>query len=109
MQATTKRPPMTADEARVFSHQSLSSAMAVALAKQACGCEAYHDVFTFVRWKAQGYYVMRGEHAISLPLVTLVERENEETGMVETRKIFSSSHLFCRCQVARVGYAEAGA
>ena len=34
-----------------------------------CGCEPYADVFTFNRWKAQGYFVRRGEHGVRLPIV----------------------------------------
>ncbi len=39
-----------------------------------CGCKPYQDVFTYVRWQAQGYQVMRGEHSISIPVI--VEREH---------------------------------
>ena len=35
----------------------------------ACGCEPYRDVFTYRRWKAQGFRVERGEKAIRLPLI----------------------------------------
>ena len=80
----------------------------VSTLKRGCGCQAYEKVFTFNRWKAQGFSVKRGEKSISLPLVRNVESEDEETGEVKTHKLLASSHVFCRCQVEEAKGYEPG-
>lgn len=65
-----------------------------------CGCEPYVNVFTFGRWLAQGYAVQKGEKAIKLSVVREEIMENKETGEAEVRKYFTTSSVFCRCQVA---------
>lgn len=96
-----KAPKMTAEEARSFDQVSIGNAMMVdLLLKKKCDCHAYEDVFTYNRWRAQGYQVQRGEKSIKLPLVKVVTEENEDTGEpVECRRILGSSAVFCRCQV----------
>ena len=49
----------TPETARHFDRYSIANAVTV---KQAlpCGCEPYVDVFTYRRWKAQGFQVQRG-------------------------------------------------
>ena len=64
-----------------------------------CGCRAYEDVFTYNRWKAQGYYVKRGEHGIKLPVIKRVDREDPDTGEEKTIRIRGRAHVFCRHQV----------
>ena len=97
----TKAPPMTKYEAVRFDRYSVANAVTVATELE-CGCEAYQDVFTYKRWKAQGFQVERGERAIKLPQVREVERENPDTGAMEQRKVFHTSAVFCRHQVAEV-------
>ena len=89
---------MTAAEARQFNTFSVANTIAVESALN-CGCEAYRDVFTYNRWKAQGFQVQRGQKAIRLPLVRVVDREDPKTGKTETRRILGRSAVFCRCQV----------
>ncbi len=89
---------MTPEAARSFDTYSAANAIAVK-ACFPCGCEPYKDVFTFNRWKAQGYFVRRGEHGIHLALVKAIDRENPETGEMETRRLLGSSVVFCRHQV----------
>lgn len=94
------RPKMTATEATQFDSYSPNNAALVA-ASLSCGCEPYEDVFTFARWKAQGYHVRRGEHGIRLAAMKTISRENPETGEMEKRKMFGKTVVFCRCQVSK--------
>jgi hypothetical protein len=89
---------MTRIEAVTFDRYSVANAVAVTMALS-CGCEPYHDVFTFRRWQAQGFQVSKGSKAIKLPQVRTVDRENKDTGEMETRRVFHSSAVFCRHQV----------
>lgn len=89
-----QRPKMTRDEAVSFGRYSVANAITVK-ASLACGCEPYEDVFTFRRWIALGMMVCKGQKAIKIP--TIIHTEDEETG--ETRKLFHTSAVFCRCQV----------
>lgn len=57
----------TASEARRFERISEASATQIMLqVTSECGCEPYSDVFTFNRWKAQGFHVRKGEKATKL-------------------------------------------
>jgi len=89
---------MTPEQARSFDGFSIGNATVVATSFQ-CGCQPYQDVFTFNRWKAQGYFVKRGEHGVHLAKVTTTTRENPETGETETRRQLGRSVVFCRHQV----------
>ncbi len=94
-----RKPSMSPEAARSFQTYSVANAVIVR-ASLPCGCQPYEDVFTFNRWIAQGFCVKRGEHSIKLACLKHAERENKETGEVEIIKIFGSSHVFCRHQVA---------
>ena len=94
-----RQPRMTADEARSFDRFSVANFSQVR-SQLRCSCNPYEDVFTFGRWRAQGYHVRKGEHGIRF--TTMVEHEtekNENTG--ETRVISRpwTAYVFCRCQV----------
>ncbi len=90
---------MTADDAQRFDSYSVANAVKVT-SNLSCGCQPYVDVFTFRRWLAQGFAVQRGQHAIKIPVVKMIEREDRETGEKTTRRILGSGAVFCRCQVA---------
>ena len=94
----TSRSTFTPETARQFDRFSVANAVAV---KQAlpCGCEPYVDVFTYKRWKAQGFQVQRGEKAIRLPLIYLRTRADPETGDERQERRMGRSAVFCRCQV----------
>jgi hypothetical protein len=54
-------PEMSAEAAREFDHFSVHNAVRF---QQACPegtCEAYRDIFTYCRWRAQGYQVQKGQ------------------------------------------------
>lgn len=95
---TTKAPPMTRTEALSFDRYSVTNALAVDAALE-CGCEPYVDVFTYRRWRALGFQVAKGQRAIKLPQVRLVDRENKETGEMEQKRVFHTSAVFCRHQL----------
>jgi len=91
----------TPETARQFDRFSVANAVTV---KQAlpCGCEPYRDVFTYRRWKAQGFQVQRGERAIRLPLVYSCEATEAETGEIRSERRLGRSAVFCRHQVKQV-------
>jgi nicotinamide mononucleotide adenylyltransferase len=96
---------MTATDARRFDGFSVANTIAVESALN-CTCEAYRDIFTYNRWKAQGFQVQRGQKSIRLPIFYSREVENKETGKVRTEKRRGSSAVFCRCQVRPVEVAS---
>ena len=93
-----EREKFTPETARQFDGYSVANAAIVA-ASLPCGCEPYVDVFTYRRWKAQGYQVQRGEKALRLPLLKQVLRSDPETGEETIRRVFGRSAVFCRYQV----------
>ena len=93
-------PTMTAAEAKDFDRFSVANAATVESSLQ-CSCEAYTDVFTYNRWKAQGFQVMKGEKAIRIPTIRTIKKENEE-GEETTRSMKRTSYVFCRCQVQEI-------
>ena len=98
---TSTKPTMTASEAVSFERFSLANAITVTAALS-CGCKPYEDVFTFNRWKAQGFFVKRGEHALKLPIVKHAVKETlDDSGETKTSsfRILGTSAVFCRHQV----------
>ena len=88
----------TPETARQFDRFSVANAVTVKEALP-CGCEPYVDVFTYKRWKAQGFQVQRGEKAIRLPVIYLRREKDRETGEETTTRRTGRSAVFCRCQV----------
>ena len=102
---TAQTRPMSADEARSFQTYSLANAVTVKEALP-CGCEPYVDVFTYRRWKAQGFQVQRGEKAIRLPLIYQRTEKDPDTGEEATRRRMGRSAVFCRCQVKPIAGSQ---
>ena len=96
----TEQQEMTAEEAREFSHFSVHNAVQAQLACEEGSCEAYSDIFTYRRWRAQGYRVRKGEKgtAVTTWITTEARRGDEETKRVRRPK---RAVLFCRHQVER--------
>ncbi len=88
----------TPETARRFDRYSVANAVRVKEALP-CGCEPYRDVFTYRRWKAQGYQVQRGEKAIKLPVIYKRTEKDRETGRERTERRVGRSAVFCRHQV----------
>lgn len=97
----TRVPRFTPETARQFDRYSVANAVAVKQAL-ACGCEPYRDVFTYQRWKAQGFQVQRGERALRLPLVYAREVVDPETDATHNERRLGRSAVFCRHQVKQV-------
>ena len=91
---------MTAEQAQSFQGYSATNASLVRQGLD-CGCEPYIDVFTFKRWRAQGYHVNRGEQSIRLPVIIQQEVKDQETGEIRPRKIMSNVPVFCCHQVSQ--------
>lgn len=105
-----KTQSMTSQEAKTFEHglsqkNYLIVKMLLASKSHACECEPYQDVFTYKRWVAQGFHVVRGSKAIKAPLVKTGSKEvkNKATGKVDKSfwRVLTVSYLFCRCQVQK--------
>ena len=90
---------MTAEQATTFEHESAQSAATVA-EQLDCECEPYADVFTFNRWKAQGFSVQKGEKAIRVPGYLTKVTTDASTGAETVARIPRTNCVFCRCQVA---------
>ena len=92
---------MTADEARDFGHFSVHNAVQAQMACPEGSCEAYSDIFTFRRWRAQGFVVRKGENGTTVTTWTPRTRntDNEEQN---TKRRPKRAVLFCRHQVERI-------
>ena len=92
---------MTAVQAKTFDHTSAENAQIVEMFRP-CECEAYQDIFTYNRWKAQGYQVRKGEKGTAIVGYKTVDKEDKKTG--ETKKVTfaRTNHVFCRCQVDKI-------
>jgi len=95
---STSTPTFTPETARRFDRYSVANAVRVKESLP-CGCEPYQDVFTYRRWKAQGFQVQRGEKAIKLPLIYQRAEKDRETGEETVSRRMGRSAVFCRCQV----------
>jgi len=93
---------MTAQDARSFDGYSESNAMLI-MSQLDCECVPYESVFTYARWKAQGYQVQKGQHGLRIPTITAYEVEDKETGEMKTRSRKHTSVVFCKCQVQEAG------
>ena len=96
----TKRTAMTREQARSFQAYSAENATTVVMNLD-CGCEPYVDVFTYNRWKAQGFQVQKGMKSIKIPVYGTSTGENED-GEVVTNRSRTVGRVFCKCQVKAV-------
>jgi len=91
-------------QATLFSRYSPQN-VAIVTDKLSCGCVPYKDVFTYNRWLAQGYQVMRGQHGIHLPVIVRKESEvkqDDGTIKIEARQFRTGAAVFCRHQVKSI-------
>ena len=89
---------ITAEEALEFRHFSVHNAVQAQLACPEGTCEAYQDIFTRRRWRAQGYRIRKGEDGAVIQTWIEVARNGKGSGR-QPRRAF----LFCRHQVERDG------
>ena len=93
---------MTETQARTFDGHSTANETIVLMELAAKGCTTclpYIDVFTFRRWKAQGFQVQKGQHGIHVTTYIPTYSKDESGEQVETGKRPWTSVLFCRHQV----------
>lgn len=97
MSTSTKQ--VSATEALDFHHFSVHNALQAQLACPEASCEAYRDIFTRRRWRAQGYVVRKGEEGtvITTWITTRPGDDAEEKPIRRPRRVF----VFCRHQVER--------
>jgi len=100
---SSSTPRFTSETARQFDRFSVANAVTVKKSLP-CGCEPYVDVFTYRRWKAQGFQVQRGEKAIKLPLIYQRSETDPKTGERTEAQRVGRSAVFCRCQVKPIEY-----
>jgi len=99
--ATTAQQ-MTADDARQFQHFSVHNAVQAEMACVESGCRAYVDIFTFRRWRAQGFVVRKGEKGSTVTTWVPVGKKTESEEGGDIRRRPKRAVLFCRHQVERI-------
>ncbi len=88
---------------KIESQQSLRNKQAVLEAviqrfpAFAADCIPYVNVLTFHQWKARGFHVKKGEHAIRIPVLREIEEDDKKT----KRLIRQTACLFALPQVER--------
>jgi len=65
------------EDARRFDHFSIHNAVQAQLACPESSCQAYADIFTFKRWRAQGFVVMKGEKGARVKTWIPITRTDE--------------------------------
>lgn len=75
---------MSADTARRFDHFSIHNAVQAELACSEGTCRAYQDLFTFARWRAQGFSVRKGEKGTPITTWVPMTRTDEEGNLTVT-------------------------
>lgn len=93
-----------AQAARSFDRRDTTNATMVATLFK-CGCKPYEDIFTFNRWKAQGYFVRKGEKGVRLDVFAKVNVV-DEAGVEREKRYPRATTVFCRCQVEKKGGSD---
>jgi hypothetical protein len=93
----TETREMSAEEARSFRHFSVHNAVQAQLACPEGTCQAYQDIFTYRRWRAQGYAVRKGQKGTAV--TTWITTNGRRDDKPKTRP--KRAVLFCRHQVER--------
>lgn len=92
---------LDAESARSFNHFSIHNAVQAQLACAEGTCEAYKDIFTFRRWKAQGYFVRKGEKGTKIKTWIPKKETDEEGNEKAVGNRLRIAVVFCRHQVDR--------
>jgi hypothetical protein len=88
---------MSATEALDFHHFSVHNAVQAQLACPEASCEAYRDIFTARRWRAQGYAVRKGEQGTAITTWIATPSRGDAKPVWRSKRVF----VFCRHQVDR--------
>lgn len=89
---------MNDTEAKTFESFSIRNAMIVESSFE-CDCKAYEDIFTYKRWRAQGFQVQKGSKAVKISTYAPITKVNDDGEKVIVGKRPWVSNVFCRCQV----------
>lgn len=98
---STDTHQMSAASALSFQHFSVHNAVQAQLACPAASCEAYRDIFTRRRWRAQGYAVRNGEQGAAITTWILTPARDDNGDGKPTRRP-KRVFVFCRHQVERL-------
>jgi hypothetical protein len=94
---------MNPEDARNFAYFSVHNAVQAQMACPDGSCEAYRDIFTFRRWRAQGYIVRKGEHGATVTTWVPIKNRSVDSGEeTEVKRRPKRAVLFCRHQVERL-------
>lgn len=88
--------------ARRFGHFSVHNAVKAELACHEGTCRAYEDIFTFARWRAQGFAVRKGEKGTKITTFVEIKAKDDDGGESITAKRRKTAVVFCRHQVRPV-------
>lgn len=102
MNQATNTQQMNPEDARAFTHFSVHNAVQAQMACPEGSCEAYSDIFTFRRWRAQGLVVRKGEHGTTVTTWIPVTKTNAKGEEQVARRRPNRAVLFCRHQVERI-------
>ena len=89
---------MTATEARTFTATSPENAAFVEEIFT-CNCQAYVDIFTYNRWKSQGFQVRKGEKAAKIKTYIPIKNKDDKGNEIVAYMKPRITSVFCRCQV----------
>jgi antirestriction protein ArdC len=92
---------MSSEEARSFNHFSVHNAVQAQMACPEGSCEAYRDIFTFRRWRAQGFVVRKGENGTTVT-TWIPQTQPTEDGEQIVKRRPKRAVVFCRHQVERL-------
>lgn len=85
--------------AKHFGHFSVHNAVKAELACDEGTCRAYEDIFTFRRWKAQGFVVRKGEKGTKIVTFVPVKAKDDDGKESVVGKRRKTAVVFCRHQV----------
>ena len=88
-----------ADDPRRFGHFSIHNAVKAELACLEGTCRAYQDIFTFARWRAQGFCVSKGQKGTPITTFVSIKKTDDQGQEVEVGKRMKTAVVFCRHQV----------
>jgi len=97
---STSTTQMSATQALDFHHFSAHNAVQAQRACLEASCEAYRDIFTRRRWRAQGFSVREGETGAAIT-TWIMKPSREDEGDQKPVRRPKRVHVFCRHQVER--------
>ena len=93
---------VTAENARRFGYFSIHNAVTAELACDEGSCRAYKDIFTFARWRAQGFTVAKGQKGTRITALVPITTTDQHGNEVVVGKRPKTAVVFCRHQVKAI-------